>query len=55
MGLFSLHRFARFETMIGLRSIQSFKKPLDIFSPQIERKRPKEYLAIINSACKRKP
>ena len=28
-------------------SLQNFKKPLDIFSPQIERKRPKEYLVII--------
>ena len=55
MELFSLRTFARFETMIGLRSIKNFKKPLDIFSPQIERKRSKEYLVIINSACKRKP
>ena len=28
-------------------SLQNFKKPLDIFSPQIERKRPKEYLVIV--------
>ena len=28
-------------------SLQNFKKPLDIFSPQIERKRFKEYLVII--------
>ena len=28
-------------------SLQNFKKPLDIFSPQIERKRSKEYLIII--------
>ena len=28
-------------------SLQIFKKPLDIFSPQIERKRSKEYLVII--------
>ena len=27
--------------------LQNFKKPLDIFSPQIERKRSKEYLVII--------
>ena len=54
MRLFSLCRFARFETMIlSLPSIkfdinlQNFKKPLDIFSPQIERKRSKEYLVII--------
>ena len=54
MRLFSLYRFARFETMIlSLPSIrfdinlQNFKKPLDIFSPQIEGKRSKEYLVII--------
>ena len=54
MRLFSLCRFARFETMIlSLPSIrfdinlQNFKKPLDIFSPQIERKRSKKYLVII--------
>ena len=28
-------------------SLQNFRKPLDIFSPQIERKRSKEYLVII--------
>ena len=28
-------------------SFQNFKKPLDIFSSQIERKRSKEYLVII--------
>ena len=28
-------------------SLENFKKPLDIFSPQIERKRSKEYLVII--------
>ena len=28
-------------------SLQNFKKPLDIFSPQIERKRSKEYLVTI--------
>ena len=28
-------------------SLQNFKKPLDIFSSQIERKRSKEYLVII--------
>ena len=28
-------------------NLQNFKKPLDIFSPQIERKRSKEYLVII--------
>ena len=28
-------------------SLQNFKKPLDIFLPQIERKRCKEYLVII--------
>ena len=54
MRLSSLCRFARFETMIsGLPSIkfdiklQNFKKLLDIFSPQIERKRSKDYLVII--------
>ena len=49
---FSLCAFVRFETMIwpSIRfyiSLQSSKKPLDIFSPQIERKRSKEYLVII--------
>ena len=54
MRLSSLCRFARFETMISsLPSIkfdiklQNFKKLLDIFSPQIERKRSKDYLVII--------
>ena len=28
-------------------SLQNFKKPLDIFSPQIERKRSKKHLVII--------
>ena len=42
----------RFETMIWPCisfdiSLQDFKKPLDIFSPQIERKRSKEYLFTI--------
>ena len=41
MWLFSLCTFVRFET------VMNFKKPLDIFSPQIERKRSKEYLVII--------
>ena len=30
-------------------SLWNFKKPLDIFSPQIERKRSKEYLVIIQA------
>ena len=52
MGLFSLCTFVRFETMIWPSSrfdisLRNFKKPLDIFSPQIERKRSKEYLVII--------
>ena len=52
MRLFSLRTFVRFETMIwpSIRfdiSLQNFKKSLDIFSPQIERKRFKEYLVII--------
>ena len=54
MRLFSLCMFARFETMIlSLPSIrfdtnlQNFKKPLDIFTPQIQRKRSKECLGII--------
>ena len=52
MRLFSLCTFARFETMIlpSIRSdisLQNFKKPLDIFSTQLERKRSKEYLVII--------
>ena len=28
-------------------SLQNFKKPLDVFLPQIERKRSEEYLVII--------
>ena len=52
MRVFSLCTFERFETMIwpSIRfniSLQNFKKPLDSFSPQIERKRSKEYLVII--------
>ena len=52
MRLFCLRTFVRFETMIwpSIRfviSLQIFKKPLDIFSPQTERKRFKEYLVII--------
>ena len=52
MQSFSLCTFVRFETMIWLSirfdiSLQNFKKPLDSFSPQIERKRSKEYLVII--------
>ena len=30
------------------------KKPFDIFSPQIERKRSKEYLFIYSFGCKKK-
>ena len=52
--LFIFAGFVRFETMILSLPIirfdinlQNFKKPLDIFSPQIERKRSKEYLVII--------
>ena len=42
----------KIETMIwpSIRfeiSLQNFKKPFDIFSPQIERKGSKEYLVII--------
>ena len=52
MRAFSLCTFVRFVTMIwpSIRfdiSLQNFKKPLDSFSPQIERKRSKEYLVII--------
>ena len=52
MWVFSLCTFVRFETMIwpSIRfdmSLQNFKRPLDSFSPQIERKRSKEYLVII--------
>ena len=52
MRLFCLRTFVRFQTMIWpsvrfVISLQIFKKPLDIFSPQIERKRFKECLVII--------
>ena len=52
MRLFCLRTFVRLETMVGpsIRSVinlQIFKKPLEIFSPQIERKLFKEYLVII--------
>ena len=52
MRLFGLRTLIRFETMIWPSiwfdiSLQNFKKPLDIFSPQIERKGCKEYLVII--------
>ena len=52
MRLFSLCTFVRFETMIWLSirfeiSLQNFKKPFNIFSPQIERKRSNEYLVIL--------
>ena len=51
MRLFSLCTFliVRFETMIwpSIKSLQNFKKPLDIFSPQIGRKCSKEYLVLI--------
>ena len=52
MRAFNLCTFVRFETMIwpSIRfdiSLRNFKKPLDSFSPQIERKRSKEYLVII--------
>ena len=40
MRLFSLSGFSDI-------SLQNFKKPLDIFSPEIERKLSKEYLVII--------
>ena len=51
MRLFSLCTFVRFETMI-LPSIRfdislQFKKPVDVFTPQIERKHSQEYLVII--------
>ena len=50
----SLCTFVRFKTMNlpSIRfdmSLQNFKKPLDIFSPQIERKRSKEYLFLVKS------
>ena len=52
MREFSLCAFVRFETTISPSIwfdiiLQNFKKPLDSFSPQIERKRSKEYLVII--------
>ena len=53
MRLCSLRTFVRFETIwfdqeSGLQKrLQNFKKPLDIFSPQIERKRSKENLVVI--------
>ena len=52
MRLFSLYKFVGFDTMIWptIRfdiSLQNLKKPLDIFSPKIERKGSKEYLVII--------
>ena len=52
MREFSLCTFVRFETTISpsIRFdiiLQNFKKPSDSFSPQIERKRSKEYLVII--------
>ena len=53
MRLCSLRTFVRFETMwcdqeSGLQKrLQNFKKPLDIFLPQIERKSSKEHLVII--------
>ena len=52
MRAFSLCTFVRFETMTWPSiwfdiSLQNFKKPLDSFSPQIERKRSKEYLVIL--------
>ena len=54
MRVFSLYTFVRFETMIwpSIRfdmSLKNFKKPLDSFSPQIERKRSNEYLFIIQA------
>ena len=52
MRVFSLCTFVRFETTIwpSIRFdiiLQNFKKHLDSFSPEIERKRSKEYLVII--------
>ena len=51
-AIYGLCTFVRSETMIWpiIRfdiSLQNFKKPLDTFSPQIERKRSKEYLVKI--------
>ena len=55
MRLRSLCTFVRFETIwsdqesgkLDISLIHNFKKSLDIFSPQIERKRSKEHLVII--------
>ena len=52
MRIFCLRTFVRFETMIWPSnrfdiSLQIFKKRLDIFSTEMERKRSKEYLVII--------
>ena len=52
LAVFSLCTFVRLQTMIwpSIRfdiSLKNFKKPLDIFSLPIERKRSKEYLVII--------
>ena len=52
MREFSLCAFVSFETTISLSIwfdiiLKNFKKPLDSFSPQIERKRFKEYLVMI--------
>ena len=56
MRLCSLCTFVRFETIWSEESgkldisLHNFKKSLDIFSPQIERKRSKEHLVIILAA-----
>ena len=47
-----MYRFPWYLTLVSTNHASSnpgqiFKKPLDIFSPQIERKRFKEYLVII--------
>ena len=49
MRLFSLCTFVRYETISDRAyiSVQNLKKPLDIFSPKIERKRSKEYLVVL--------
>ena len=52
MRLFCLRTFVTFETMISpsirfVISLQIFKKPLDFFSLQIERKCCKEYLVMM--------
>ena len=54
----SICTFVRSETMIypSIRfdiSLQKFKKPLDIFSRQIGRKRSEEYLVIIFAVKRR--